>query len=46
MGLSTADMKNLTYGLIADMFGEREIDRKQEETDGVKEATQADFDRF
>mgnify|MGYP007104053087 CR=1 FL=1 len=46
MGLSTADMKNLTFGIIIDLFIEKGIDAKESEDDGVIEATQADFDRF
>lgn len=48
MGLSTADMKNMSYGMILDMFAERTIDNKEAGAaeSEVQEATQADFDRF
>lgn len=42
-------MKAMTYGIVADMFVERGIDNEEMEKDGtdsVREATQADFDRF
>lgn len=41
-------MKNMSYGLILDMFTERKKDNKEagEAESEVQEATQADFDRF
>ncbi len=49
LGLSTADLKELTYGMVTDMFIESAIDSreaKEEQERNTVEATQADFDRF
>lgn len=49
LGLSTADMKELTYGMITDMFIESATDSREAEKERNRDtvdATQADFDRF
>lgn len=49
LGLSTADLKELTYGMVTDMFIESAIDSreaKEERERNTVEATQEDFDRF
>lgn len=42
LGLSVADLENIDYGLVADMF----IEQANDEYKYPYKATQADFDKF
>jgi len=46
MGLSMADLDDLTVGLVIDMLTEKLNDGCEYEDDGVRMASQSDFDSF
>ena len=46
LGLSTADLKEISYGMVADMLIERGKSEEETGSGGAREATQEDFDRF
>lgn len=46
LGLSMSDLDLLDMGMVYDMFIEQENDEAKDAYDNVRNATQADFDRF
>ena len=46
LGLSIADMQEISYGMMIDMISERGNDAFYQEHPPAKLATQADMDRF
>lgn len=46
LGLSMSDLEDLDMGMVYDMLIEQANDQAEDAYDTVREATQADFDRF
>ena len=46
LGLTIADLEWLTVGMVMDMLIEQANDSAEDAYDTIREATQADFDRF
>ena len=46
MGLSMSDLDDLDVGMVYDMMIELANDSAEDADDSVREATQADFDKF
>lgn len=46
MGLSMSDLDDLDVGMVYDMMIELANDSAEDTQDTVREATQADFDKF
>lgn len=46
MGLSMSDLNDLDVGMVYDMMIELANDSAEDTQDTVREATQADFDKF
>ena len=46
LGLTIADLEWLTVGMVMDMLIEQANDSAEDAYDTIREATQADYDRF